>query len=114
MDKRERLLYLTMTLLQTPRPLTAAEIRVRVPGYPESRPSFRRAFERDKDELRELGIQIEILPGSVVHRGAATRLGRSRSMRFGNRAHLADAIPIPAACSFVGQLPAAAGFSGIG
>lgn len=51
-------------LLDTRRPLTIDEIRQRVGGYEEydKSESFRRVFERDKDELRELGIQIEILP----------------------------------------------------
>ncbi len=59
--KLERLLNLTAALLETPRPLTAAEIQVRVPGYPESRDAFHRAFERDKDDLRERGIPLEVL-----------------------------------------------------
>lgn len=60
MDKLERLLNLTLTLLETPRPLTAAEIRERVPGYPDGLTAFRRAFERDKDSLREMGIPLTI------------------------------------------------------
>jgi proteasome accessory factor B len=59
-DKLERLLNLTMTLLETPRPLTSAEIRERVPGYPDGDASFRRAFERDKDSLREMGIPLSL------------------------------------------------------
>jgi proteasome accessory factor B len=56
--KLERLLNLTAALLDTARPLTAAELRRRVPGYPEEGPAFHRAFERDKDDLRELGIPL--------------------------------------------------------
>jgi proteasome accessory factor B len=65
-DKLERLLNLTMTLLETARPLTAAELRNRIPGYPESEGSFRRAFERDKESLREMGIPVtmSLVPGS--------------------------------------------------
>jgi proteasome accessory factor B len=64
--KLERLLNLTAALLDTPRPLTAEEIRRRLPGYPEREDSFRRTFERDKDDLREMGIPIEVVevPGS--------------------------------------------------
>lgn len=58
MDKLERLLNLTMTLLETPRPLTAEELRAKVPGYPENRSAYKRAFERDKDSLREMGIPL--------------------------------------------------------
>ena len=58
--KLERLLNLTAALLETPRPLTAEQIRQRVPGYPEEPAAFRRAFERDKDDLREMGIPLRL------------------------------------------------------
>jgi proteasome accessory factor B len=63
--KLERLLNLTAALLDTPRPLTAGEIRDRVPGYPEGDAAAHRSFERDKDDLRELGIPVELeeVPG---------------------------------------------------
>jgi proteasome accessory factor B len=57
--KTERLLSLVVCLLSTRRALTAAQIRASVPGYPESFEAFKRMFERDKDELRELGIPLE-------------------------------------------------------
>ncbi len=62
MDKLERLLTLTLTLLHTTHPLTAEELRDRVGGYPEDKAAFRRAFERDKDDLRELGVPIRLSP----------------------------------------------------
>lgn len=71
-DKLERLLNLTAALLETPRPLTAGEIREKVPGYPESQASFRRTFERDKADLREMGIPVvidEIVKGDVPEQG---------------------------------------------
>jgi len=34
-------------------------IRAAVPGYPDTFDAFKRMFERDKDELRELGIPLE-------------------------------------------------------
>jgi len=58
MAKLERLMNLTAALLETQRPLTAAELKDRVPGYPEAKASFRRTFERDKDELRQLGLPL--------------------------------------------------------
>lgn len=61
MSKLERLLNLTAALLETRRPLTAEDIRARIPGYPEREESFRRTFERDKDDLREMGIPIELV-----------------------------------------------------
>ena len=60
MAKLERLLNLTAALLETTRPLSADELRVRVPGYPEAKTSFRRAFERDKEDLREMGIPLHL------------------------------------------------------
>jgi proteasome accessory factor B len=62
MQKLERLLNLIAVLLYTTRPLTASELRERVQGYPESDVAFRRAFERDKDDLRELNVPLELLP----------------------------------------------------
>jgi proteasome accessory factor B len=64
--KTERLLGLVVCLLSARRYLTAAQIRDAVPGYPDSLDAFKRMFERDKDELRELGIPLEtgMNPGS--------------------------------------------------
>lgn len=62
MDKLERLMNLTAAMLETQRPLSAEELRQRVPGYPDDKASFRRAFERDKEDLRELGIPISLAP----------------------------------------------------
>jgi proteasome accessory factor B len=57
--KTERLLSLVVCLLSARKYLTASQIRDAVPGYPESFDAFKRMFERDKDELRELGIPLE-------------------------------------------------------
>jgi proteasome accessory factor B len=57
--KTERLLSLVVCLLATDRYLTATQIRAAVPGYPDSFEAFKRMFERDKEELRELGIPLE-------------------------------------------------------
>jgi proteasome accessory factor B len=62
--KTERLLSLVVCLLSAGRYLTAAQIRDAVPGYPESFDAFKRMFERDKDELRELGIPLETAAGA--------------------------------------------------
>ena len=66
MDKLERLMTLTATLLTTARPLTAEELREKIPGYAEADASFRRQFERDKDDLREMGLPllVEDAPGT--------------------------------------------------
>ncbi len=58
--KTERLLNLVICLLSTRRPLTKSQIRQAVPQYADntSTEAFERMFERDKDELRELGIPL--------------------------------------------------------
>jgi proteasome accessory factor B len=63
-QKLERLLNLTALLLDARRPLAASEIQRQL-AYPEDKAAFRRAFERDKDELRSMGIPIRIekVPG---------------------------------------------------
>jgi proteasome accessory factor B len=65
--KLERLLNLTALLLETPRPLPAVEIRERLGVYAEENEAFRRAFERDKDDLRAMGVPLEVqdVPGVV-------------------------------------------------
>lgn len=58
--KTERLLNLVIALLATRMPLSKARIRSAVPQYhaATSDEAFDRMFERDKDELRELGIPL--------------------------------------------------------
>jgi predicted DNA-binding transcriptional regulator YafY len=67
--KLERLLNLTALLLETPRPLSAREIQARMgeDAYPAELDQFRRAFERDKAELRAMGVPIDTadVPGAV-------------------------------------------------
>lgn len=59
-QKTERLINLTLALLATKRHLTKSEIFNQVAGYSGSPETMERMFERDKDELRNLGIQIEV------------------------------------------------------
>jgi predicted DNA-binding transcriptional regulator YafY len=61
-NRAERLLNLVAALLDTRRPLTADELYEQVPGYRGEAASVRRAFERDKDALREMGIPITMAP----------------------------------------------------
>lgn len=59
-QKLERILNLVALLLETRRPLTAEEIRSAIRAYDgQSDEAFRRMFERDKEELREMGIPVE-------------------------------------------------------
>jgi predicted DNA-binding transcriptional regulator YafY len=59
--RTERLLNLVICLLASRSYLTAERIRETVPGYDEtpSDDAFKRAFERDKEDLRDLGIPLE-------------------------------------------------------
>src|SRR5579859_7488972 len=57
--KTERLLGLVVCLLSTTRYLSADQIRQAVPGYPEQDELFKRKFERDKEDLRDLGVPLE-------------------------------------------------------
>lgn len=63
--KAERLMNLALCLLGTRRPLTKRELRSSIEAYIEasSDDSFNRMFERDKDDLRELGLVIETVEG---------------------------------------------------
>ncbi|HXW88410.1 MAG TPA: WYL domain-containing protein [Streptosporangiaceae bacterium] len=74
--KTERLLSLVVCLLSARRYLTATQIRAAVPGYPESFDAFKRMFERDKDELRELGIPLETGTNSVADEEVGYRISR--------------------------------------
>jgi len=58
--KIERLINLTIALLATKRYLTKSEIFSSVEGYEGSPEAKERMFERDKDDLRSLGIEIEV------------------------------------------------------
>jgi proteasome accessory factor B len=69
--RTERLVNLVICLLSTRRFLTAAQIAATVPGYehdpedPRDHEAFQRKFERDKAELRELGVPLETGTASV-------------------------------------------------
>lgn len=58
--KSERLVNLTIALLATKRYLTKKEIFNSVDGYEGTPETKERMFERDKDDLRSLGIDIEV------------------------------------------------------
>ena len=58
--KSERLVNLTIALLATKRYLTKSDIFRTVEGYEGAPEAMERMFERDKDDLRSLGIAIEL------------------------------------------------------
>lgn len=59
--KTERLLNLVMCLLATRQFVSKEQIRAAVPQYADCRTddAFERMFERDKEEVREMGIPLE-------------------------------------------------------
>ena len=60
----ERLLNLVFALLATPRYISREQIRTLVEGYSLTKTdvAFQRMFERDKEELRVMGIEILVGP----------------------------------------------------
>jgi proteasome accessory factor B len=78
--RTERLVNLVICLLSTRRFLTAAQIAATVPGYehdpldPHDHEAFQRKFERDKAELRELGVPLETGTASVFDTEAGYRI----------------------------------------
>ncbi len=59
MRRIERLINLVALLVETNKPLSLNEIVDRVPGYEAETPSaLRRSFERDKETIREMGIEL--------------------------------------------------------
>ena len=71
---------LVICLLSTRRFLTAAQIAATVPGYehdpedPKDHEAFQRKFERDKAELRELGVPLETGTASVFDQEPGYRI----------------------------------------
>lgn len=65
--KTERLINLVIALLATPRFLTREQLRQRVEDYAgRDDQSFQRMFERDKEQLRELGIVVLTGPTDLL------------------------------------------------
>jgi proteasome accessory factor B len=81
-SRTERLVNLVICLLATRRFLTAAQIAATVPGYehnpedPRDHEAFQRKFERDKAELRDLGVPLETGTASVFDNEPGYRIGR--------------------------------------
>jgi|TARA_B100001971_G_scaffold205278_1_gene222526 proteasome accessory factor B len=62
--KLERLLNLVAAMLATELPLSRQDLRRRLPdgAYSDNSESFRRTFERDKEELRSMGLPLSVEP----------------------------------------------------
>jgi proteasome accessory factor B len=76
--RAERLVNLVLCLLSTRQFLSADRIRAIVPGYDAvaSDEAFFRMFERDKAELRDLGIPLETGRRSMFDTGDGYRIAR--------------------------------------
>src|ERR1700742_5288296 len=77
-SKVERLVNLVIALLSTRGFITAEKIRTSVAGYSDS-PSveaFSRMFERDKNELRDLGVPLEVGRVSALDPTEGYRINR--------------------------------------
>ncbi|BAX93113.1 helix-turn-helix transcriptional regulator [Mycobacterium shigaense] len=77
-SKVERLVNLVIALLSTRGYITAEKIRTSVAGYSDS-PSveaFSRMFERDKNELRDLGVPLEVGRVSTLDPTEGYRINR--------------------------------------
>jgi len=80
--RTERLVNLVICLLATRRFLTAAQIAATVPGYehdpddPRAHEAFQRKFERDKAELRALGVPLETGTDSIFDPEPGYRIAR--------------------------------------
>ncbi|MBF9131623.1 WYL domain-containing protein [Plantactinospora sp. S1510] len=90
--RTERLVNLVICLLSTRRFLTAAQIAATVPGYehdpddPRDHEAFQRKFERDKAELRELGVPLET--------GTASAFDTEPGYRIAHREYALPDIPL--------------------
>ncbi len=60
-ERTERLLNLVIALMASESAVSRADIHRQIPGYAQaaSPAAFERMFERDKDELRSMGIPVE-------------------------------------------------------
>ncbi|WP_326599987.1 helix-turn-helix transcriptional regulator [Streptomyces sp. NBC_01803] len=78
--KAERLMNLALCLLGTGRPLSKRELRTSIEAYIEvaSEDAFNRMFERDKDDLRELGMVIETVESVDGDVGYVARRDRNQ------------------------------------
>ncbi len=76
--RAERLVNLVLCLLSTRQYLTAERIRSIVPGYADatSDEAFFRMFERDKAELRDLGVPLETGRNSAFDHTDGYRIAR--------------------------------------
>ena len=118
-SRTERLVNLVICLLSTRRFLTAAQIAATVPGYehdpedPRDHEAFQRKFERDKAELRDLGVPLETGRLSAFDSIDGYRIAR-QDYELGEIELAPDeaASAMPACCHSRAAMPTAAASSG--
>ncbi len=71
-SRNERVLNLVAFLLDRRRPVTRAEILHEIPGYAGDSEAGRRAFERDKEMLRSMGVPVQVVLGTDASDAAYT------------------------------------------
>ncbi|MCQ4043439.1 helix-turn-helix transcriptional regulator [Streptantibioticus rubrisoli] len=108
--KAERLMNLALCLMNTRRPLSKRELRASVEAYREitSEEAFNRMFERDKDDLRELGLVIETVDAIDGETGYVARRDRNRLPEIALDAEEAAALSLAAKVWQQARLAAAA------
>jgi len=77
-SKTERLLQVVLCLSQSRRFVTKDQLRQAIPDYSATASSeaFERMFERDKNELRELGVPLETTSASSIDDDPGYRIDR--------------------------------------
>ncbi|MFE0630286.1 helix-turn-helix transcriptional regulator [Streptomyces sp. NPDC058864] len=96
--KAERLMNLALCLMNTRRPVSKRELRASIEAYHEigSDEAFNRMFERDKDDLRELGMVIETVESLDGEIGYLARRDRNRLPEIALDAEEAAALSLAA------------------
>jgi proteasome accessory factor B len=96
--KAERLMNLALCLMSARRPVSKRELRASVEAYHEigSDDAFNRMFERDKDDLRELGMVIDTVESLDGEIGYQARRDRNRLPEISLDAEEAAALALAA------------------
>ncbi|MGH2722950.1 MAG: helix-turn-helix transcriptional regulator [Actinomycetota bacterium] len=79
MHPLERLVNLVALLLEARRPLPFEEIRRLLPAYDQTNDATaKRQFERDKDDLRQIGVPLEVVPTDAFEVEDGYRIRKER------------------------------------
>lgn len=96
--KAERLMNLALCLMNARRPVAKRELRASIEAYHDigSDDAFNRMFERDKDDLRELGMVIDTVENLDGEIGYQARRDRNRLPEISLEAEEAAALTLAA------------------